>query len=53
MHAHDRTMLARFGFADPDKREPLHDLACQYLASADTVAGRLGELWRTARIIPA
>jgi len=31
-------MLARFGFADPDKREPLHDLACQYLASADTVA---------------
>ena len=25
MHAHDRTMLARLGFADPDRREPLHD----------------------------
>jgi hypothetical protein len=30
-HAHDRTMLANLGFADPDKQEPLHDLACRYL----------------------
>jgi hypothetical protein len=31
-HSHDRTLLARLGFADPDKREPRHDLACQHLA---------------------
>lgn len=31
-HSHDRTLLASLGFADPDKREPLHDLACEYLA---------------------
>lgn len=32
MHSHDRTLLASLGFADPDKRNPLHDFACQYLA---------------------
>ena len=32
-HAHDRTLLASLGFADPDKKDPLHDLACQYLAA--------------------
>ncbi len=32
MHAHDRTLISRLGFADPDKKEPLHDLACRYLA---------------------
>jgi len=31
-HSHDRTLLASLGFADPDKREPLHDLACEYLS---------------------
>jgi len=31
-HAHDKTLLARLGFADPDRREPDHDLACDYLA---------------------
>ena len=31
MHSFDRPMLAKFGFADLDKRNPLHDLACQYL----------------------
>jgi len=31
-HSHDRTLLASLGFSDPDKREPLHDLACEYLA---------------------
>ena len=40
MHSHDRTMLAKFGFADPDRKEPLHDVACQYLVSKE-VAGRL------------
>jgi hypothetical protein len=32
MHAHDRTLLSQLGFADPDKRDRRHDLACQYLA---------------------
>lgn len=31
-HAHDKTLIARLGFADADRREPLHDLACRYLA---------------------
>ena len=43
MHAHDRTLLARLGFADPDKREPLHDLACQYLATPER-ARRVADL---------
>lgn len=35
MHSHDRTLLSSLGFADPDKRDPRHDLACQYLATQD------------------
>lgn len=35
MHAHDRTLLAKLGFADPDKNNPAHDLACQYLAQPE------------------
>ena len=37
MHAHERTMLARLGFADPDKKDRRHDLACQYLAQRPVV----------------
>ncbi len=33
MHSHDRTLIAELGFKDPDKGEPEHDLACNYLAS--------------------
>lgn len=33
MHSHDRTLLSRLGFADPDKKDPRHDLACEYLAT--------------------
>lgn len=40
MHSHDRTLIARLGFDDPDKRNPRHDLACRYLAE-DKVASRL------------
>lgn len=36
MHSHDRTMLAKFGFADPDKRNPVHDQACLFLADMGT-----------------
>lgn len=43
MHSHDRTMLARLGFADPDKGDRRHDLACQYLARPEGVA-RLVEI---------
>lgn len=32
MHGHNRTLLASLGFADPDKHDGRHDLACQYLA---------------------
>lgn len=31
MHSHDRTFLANLGFADPDKADPIHDVACRYL----------------------
>src|ERR1700690_2789619 len=31
-HAHDRTLLASLGFADPDKKDQMHDLACEYLS---------------------
>lgn len=33
MRAYDRTLASELGFADPDKKEPKHDLACQYLAT--------------------
>ena len=47
MHAHDRTLLASLGFADPDKRNPLHDFACQYLAlreNHERIAGMVAPL---------
>lgn len=28
-------MLSRLGFSDPDKKNPLHDLACQYIATPE------------------
>jgi hypothetical protein len=43
MHAHERTLLARLGFADPDRRDPLHDIACRYLATPD-VSMRIAKL---------
>lgn len=30
MHSHDRTLLHRLGFADPDKGDGRHDLACVF-----------------------
>jgi hypothetical protein len=35
MHSHDRTLLARLGFADPDKKNIDHDAACMYVAQQD------------------
>jgi hypothetical protein len=47
-HSSDKTLLARLGFADPDKGRSEHDRACQYLALPeqrakvlDLVVGRL------------
>ncbi len=41
MHSHDRTLLAKLGFADPDKRGSRdHDLACHYV----TLPGNLPKL---------
>lgn len=41
-HAHDKTLLSSLGFADPDKREPLHDRGCQFIGSKATeIAQRL------------
>lgn len=37
MSARDYTLLAKLGFSDPDRREPLHDIACRYLAEPTTI----------------
>jgi hypothetical protein len=37
MHAHERTLIAQLGFADLDRQQTLHDLACQYLSTPETV----------------
>jgi hypothetical protein len=50
-HSHDRTLLASLGFSDPDKREPLHDLACEYLTEP-AQADRLARLVFPDEIIP-
>ncbi len=44
MYAHDRTMLAKLGFADADKSDARHDLACQYLSTPDSVRRIVGLL---------
>jgi hypothetical protein len=31
----DKTLLAKLGGQDPDRKDPLHDLACTYLAQPD------------------
>lgn len=37
MRTSERTLIARLGFADADRKHPLHDIACQYLMQ-DTVS---------------
>ena len=43
MHSHDRTLISSLGFADPDKKEPLHDLACSYLTEPDVIRSVFGK----------
>jgi len=43
-HSHDRTYLASLAFGDPDKKDPMHDLACEYL-SQPMQADRLVKLF--------
>jgi hypothetical protein len=42
MHSHDRTLLAKLGFADPDKSEPIHDLACRFLTEPEQALKLIG-----------
>lgn len=44
MHSFDRTLLAKLGFADPDKGNSRHDLACQYLAQKDVVTSLVASI---------
>jgi hypothetical protein len=37
MSATDQTLLARLGFQDPDRKDLLHDWACQYLAQPEVL----------------
>ncbi len=46
-HSHDRTLLASLSFGDPDKKDPMHDLACEYLSQQEQ-ARRLVELLEPA-----
>lgn len=38
MHSHDRTLLSSLGFADQDKKDPKHTLACMFLCLPDTIS---------------
>lgn len=49
MHSHSRTLIAKLGFADPDKKSPRHDLACQYLGEPEQIAKIAKLLWPNLR----
>lgn len=37
MHTHDRTLLAKLGFADLDRKDSRHDLACLYVSQTSVL----------------
>jgi len=51
-HAHDRTLLASLAFADPDKKDPLHDLGCQYMARPEVMDALGLKCLHTFRVSP-
>lgn len=44
MHSHDRTMIAKLGFADADRKNDEHDLACRYLICPTTSQRLISQL---------
>lgn len=48
-YSHDKTILARLGFQDPDAKDPLHDLACEYMALEENVL-KLREMTQASEI---
>lgn len=42
-HSHTRTLLAKLGFGDPDRRNSRHDAACNYIALGDGVLAKVVE----------
>lgn len=53
-HAPEHTLLARYGFSDPDRDQPLHDAICLRLQETDATYALLrlvgsAKGWRTAR----
>ncbi len=47
-HSHDRTLLAKFGFDDVDRRNEKHDLACRYLVEDEQAAALAASLFPIA-----
>lgn len=47
-HAHNRTLLAKLGFADADRSVPEHDLACRFLAQPE----QMQRIAQMLRVVP-
>lgn len=45
-HGHEKTLLSAMGFQDPDRKKPLHTLACQYLMRPEIIK----KLWSRVHV---